>query len=102
MSQDESLRHQLVVLLGRIASEPTERPANIRRFQDAVWSGAELIGDERVDGILRDVAYDLDMYEPDSARRSEDLSLYGDTKLELVVREALDLLALAKRPDQST
>lgn len=91
-----------MVLLGRIASAPTERTANIRRFQDAVWSGAELIGDETLDSILRDVAYDLDMYEPDSARRSEDLSLYGDTKLELAVRVALDLLALTMRLDQST
>lgn len=101
LSRDDTLSRQLVVLLRRLA-KPNERSTKIRQFQDTVWSSTELILDETVDRSLRDVAYYLDIYESDSARRAEDQSLHAVTKLQAVIREALAGLALTLRRDCTT
>jgi hypothetical protein len=48
---------------------------------------------EAVDGVLRDLAYDLAYYEADPVLRREDSSFYGDDRARTEIREALQKLA---------
>jgi len=56
------------------------RPTLIRNFQKLVWNFNGTIHSESVDSILRDLAYDLDYYEPDSLWRMQDSSFYGEKR----------------------
>jgi len=42
--------------------------------------------------IFDEIAYDLDYYEPDERLRREDLSFYGDDRLEIEIKSALEKL----------
>jgi hypothetical protein len=56
-----------------------------------VWN-ADVAFDRKEEEILGDLAYDLDFYEPDAVKRSEDESFYGDERLEEILSEALKRL----------
>lgn len=63
----------------------------IKEFQDEVWND-ESIQDENLNEILSELAYDLDFYEPNEEWRKEDLSYYGNDRLEEVIKTAIQKL----------
>jgi hypothetical protein len=63
----------------------------IKEFQNTVWDDNS-IDDENINDILTDIAYILDFYEPDEEWRKEDPSYYGDDKLEILVKTAIQKL----------
>jgi hypothetical protein len=72
----------------RDAGNRTERVAS---FQKEVWNLKALSEEFPQLRILRDLALDLDFYQPNPAKRREESSAYGDEQLEskigAVVRE---------------
>jgi hypothetical protein len=85
---------ELRVLLVQILKQKQERSRLVKEFQRRIWTTAEgsRIGNEIEDGLLRDLAYDLDYYEPDSKTRPSDYSYYDDDHLEHIVGSVLELL----------
>lgn len=85
----------LVNLLERALSEPVGRVDAIRRFQKAIFEGSVPVNDVSAEEwqILHDLAYDLDYYEPDVRYRAEDPAFYGDERLEVELRQALEKLS---------
>src|SRR5687767_4262578 len=79
---------RLVDLLNQIFDKKNDRPRLISEFQQIVWN-VEDMGDSR-ESILRDLAYDLDFYEPNPETRREDASYYGHERLESEVKSVLD------------
>lgn len=76
-------------ILEKILNDKLNRKELIKEFQSQVWDNEKSIQ------ILRDLAYDLDFYEPDEILRSDDPSYYGDERLEkeiLVVIQKLKQL----------
>ena len=83
---------ELIQLLQVIleAEQPIKQKL-IKEFQDEVWND-ESIQDETLNEILSELTYDLDFYEPNEEWRKEDLSYYGDGRLEEVVKTAIQKL----------
>lgn len=72
----------------------TEHPIRqklIKQFQDEVWND-ESIQDETLNEILSELAYDFDFYEPNEEWKKEDPSYYGDDRLEVVIKTAIQKL----------
>ena len=81
---------ELLELLERALTDQVGRRDHLRQFEDLVWSTEAFIGeDPDTDEILRDLAYDLDYYEPDPRTRPGDSAYYGDDRLEDEIRSAL-------------
>lgn len=59
--------------------EPVKLPDAINAFQTMLWNSEEWESHYTNDAVevLRDLAYDLDFYEPDAPARAEDPSYYG-------------------------
>ena len=74
-------------------NEPAERVRLISEFQQIIWHSNDLPESSEVE-VLRDLAYDLDFYEPDVKLRAEDASFYGDDRIEDEIRAALKKLEL--------
>lgn len=86
---------QLVDVLTMALGEPLRRKEYIARFQSIVWEGLDPGLPKNVREILRDLAYDLDFYEPRRDIRGEDGALYGHERVESEIREALEKLRAA-------
>ncbi len=72
----------------------TEHPIRqklIKQFQDEVWND-ESIQDETLNEILSELAYDFDFYESNEEWKKEDPSYYGDDRLEVVIKTAIQKL----------
>jgi hypothetical protein len=84
----------LVNLLNRALSKPTERVAAIKTFQNYVFERAMPISGATAEQwqILHDLAFDLDYYEPEPKRRQEDSAFYGDERLAAEIHRALEQL----------
>jgi hypothetical protein len=74
-------------ILERALSAGDQLPEHIRQFQDAVFNDPCTLGP--ADEILRDLAYDLDFYEPDAQNRSEEPSLFDRPRAIALVQMAL-------------
>lgn len=85
----DSKLESLAALVQRILIDRQNRLAHIQRFQEVIWKSDEQLGGEVVDEVLRDLAFDLDYYEPEPTQREEDESYYGDERLEDEVSTAL-------------
>ena len=81
----ESIIERLKALVDR----RFELAARIPDVQQAIWSTAEAGEDDVRWEILRDLAYDLDYYQPDERVRAGDTSLYGDERALSEIKEAL-------------
>ncbi len=79
-------------ILKNILLNKKERTSFIKSFQERVWNGEEFSSDERINEILRDLALNLDYYEPDKILRSESPSYYGDKRLESEITDAIKLI----------
>jgi hypothetical protein len=67
-----------------------DREALVREFQRQVWDSEG--PEDAVWEVLGDLAYDLEFWVPNPEWRKEDLSYYGDERLEAEIRSALDKL----------
>ena len=81
----------LIALLVESLKNPSDRRKLINEFQTIVWDRQ---GDEEPEykeewTILRDLANDLDYYEPDPVLRSADPAYYGDARLEDEIKSTL-------------
>jgi hypothetical protein len=83
---------RIVGLLTEALREPLCRKEKISQFRAAVWSGLDPAIPDPVREVLRDLAYDLDYFEPDPYVRAEDATLYGHRRLELEIQEGLNKL----------
>jgi hypothetical protein len=82
----------IVAVLVDALLHPKERKRLIHDFQKLIWSKPQPVMEERILEVLRDLAYDLDFYEPDPKKRAEDGSYYGDDRAVEEVESALDKL----------
>lgn len=83
---------EIIEKLAAILSEKgVVRIELIKSFQNEIWED-ESINDEILNEILSEITYDLDFYEPNEEWRKEDPSYYGDDKLEVVVKKAIQKL----------
>jgi hypothetical protein len=79
----------MLALLVRALREPSTRRATVRQFQSLVWEcPRHSIARETYD-VLADLAYDLDYFEPDPVSRAQNMSYYGDERLEQEIQIAL-------------
>ncbi|HVN22847.1 MAG TPA: hypothetical protein VMT71_02670 [Syntrophorhabdales bacterium] len=74
-------------LMDRMLESPGELDELIKDFQQIVWSTAD---DEegKAWSIMRNLAYDLDLYESDPVRRARDYSFYDSSRALKEIREA--------------
>jgi hypothetical protein len=86
---------QLLELLLVALREPLRRRETIAKFQAIVWEGLDPALPENVRDVLRDLAYDLDFFEPRREVQSEDRALYGHERVEREFRDALEKLRAA-------
>jgi hypothetical protein len=82
----------LLCLLIDGLNHPTTRGQTLRKFQEIVFQTPGIIGEKWVSEVFRDLAYDLDFYEPNPEIRREDPSLYGDERVEDEIRSSLKTL----------
>ena len=68
---------QLVRLLLAAVSDPFRCAKAVADFQSLVWAGLDTDVPPGVAGVLRDLAYDLDYFEPSARARGEDESFYS-------------------------
>lgn len=66
------------------------RTEAIRSFRNAVWHSSPLASEEWAWRLLRDLAYDLDYYEPDAKEREEEASYFGDERCRELISSALN------------
>ena len=83
---------ELINLLEQILSDRAQRAEHVKQLQQIVWNTINLHPDSEVIRILRDLAYDLDFFEPDDQVRADDPALYGDARLEEEIRSTLERL----------
>lgn len=83
------LLQELINLLQAAARQPGQRQHFIAKFQQAVWDAPEDSSAGREWEILRDLAYDLDFYEPNETSRAESSSYFGDEQAEKEIEAAL-------------
>jgi len=86
---------QLLALLVLALREPLRRKESIGKFQKIVWEGLDPALPAKVRDLLRDLAYDLDFFEPRREVRNEDEAFYGHERVEREIRDALEKLRAA-------
>ena len=84
---------KLIELLASIVEDPSTRTSAIAEVQRFVWSGGVDQLPPNVQSVLRDLAYDLDFFEPSEQVRAQDPALYGPDRLEEEIRSTLRRLA---------
>jgi hypothetical protein len=82
----------LLPLLFQATREPLRRKDLVAQFQNLVWSGLDPSLPSIIADVMRDLAYDLDYFEPNPYMRSESASFYGHARFEEEVRSALQNL----------
>jgi hypothetical protein len=80
---------EIVKFLRKMVENREELPERVPELQDMVWK-EQLAGSSAIQEILRDLAYDLDFYEPDPHARAEDESYFGDERALAEIQEALE------------
>jgi hypothetical protein len=68
---------------------PSELAAAIPKLQQEIWAAADPTEQDPQWEILRDLAYDLDYYQPNERVRSENKSFFGEERALIEIREAL-------------
>ena len=79
----------LTTMLMEILRDAGKRAERVTGFQKEVWNLDAPSEDFPQLRILRDLALDLDFYQPDPAKRREEGSAYGDEQLETKIRTAI-------------
>ncbi len=76
-------------ILFDILKNKNQRYSLIKKFQERIWNDDKYSNNKMVNEVLKDLAYDLDFYEPDDNLRKESASYYGDARLEEEIKAAL-------------
>lgn len=84
---DEDFLDELVTTLVAALRSREQKQELIKSFQQRIWDSD--IEEGPLEEVLGDLAYDLDFYEPDSIKRSESGSFFGDERADEKVRTAL-------------
>jgi hypothetical protein len=82
-------KRELIELLERAVADQARRSEHIKRFQKSVWATNDLDLDPETARLVRDLAYDLDFFEPDDRVRGQDPAYYGDDRLLDEIRSVL-------------
>ena len=82
---------QVIELLQAAKLEPARLSEAIKALQAMVWKSQGWDSDVPADvvQVLRDLAYDLDFYEPDAVARAEDASYFAEDR---AIQEIVDAL----------
>jgi len=70
-------------ILEEILYDKQNRSVLIKEFQELIWN------DNNPNEILSELAYDLDFYEPNEEWRKQDISYYGDERLEEEIKSVI-------------
>jgi len=94
---------ELIAMLECALDKPHERARFIAKFQQAVFDAPSSTTNTVEWQILRNLAYDLDFYEPDPQIRAEDSSYFGDEQAEREIRSALkEIYELSQQDNANT
>ena|SRR2546430_16717292 len=77
------------LLTEAVNNNADRRGKAIRRFQNEIWNSHPLSGEEWAWGLLRDLAYDLDYYEPEVKEREDEASYFGEERCRELILSAL-------------
>ncbi len=77
-------------LLLDILHQKNKRTELIKKFQEEVLNRESDNNDKNLFTIFKELAYDLDYYEPDFKSRKEFEGYYGDERLEQEIKFALN------------
>jgi hypothetical protein len=80
-----------------LSAKGDNRIALIKSLQNEIWERDGSCSGEKVE-ILADLAYDLDFYEPDPAKRAESASFYDDRHLDALLQSAISDLRQLETP----
>ncbi len=86
---------KLMEILSAASQHSEQRQQLIAEFQKAVWDAPENHSESWECQVLRDLAYDLDYYEPDASKRAEDVSYTNDEQVVAEIKSALEKLQKA-------
>jgi len=78
-------------LMDRMLDYPEELDELIKNFQQIVLNTADE-EEDKAWSIMRDLAYDLDLYEADPMRRARDYAFYDSSGALKKIKEAKDKL----------
>ncbi|HUA64604.1 MAG TPA: hypothetical protein VME24_02075, partial [Alphaproteobacteria bacterium] len=88
---------KIQLLLKDITKDPSQKRQTIKEFQDEIWSCPD--EESQIIRILRDLAHDLDYFEADPIKRSEDPSFYGEEQLAIEINKALQTIEEIQRKE---
>ena len=83
---------ELIDLLESALGDPFHRAEIAARFRAIVWEGLDPSLPKAAQEVLRELAYDLDFFEPRRDVRAAVSSSHGPERLEREIREALKKL----------
>jgi hypothetical protein len=84
-----NLEYQSIIkLLERALAEPKNLSLYIVEIQEIAWD--KIDEDAPIFEVISDLAYDLEYFEPDPVKRSEDTSYFGEERAIMEIREALN------------
>jgi len=87
---------EVVKLMREMVRDRRALPEAIASLQQLVWK-EPLTGSSAAQEILRELAYDLEYYEPDPRARAEDSSFYDDDRAVAEIEEALTRIERAQQ-----
>ncbi|MES2033131.1 MAG: hypothetical protein V4466_03050 [Pseudomonadota bacterium] len=89
-------RVRIAAKIQAILSGREDAPPAVKALQDYIWETVDVSSPSIADERLRELAHDLDFFQPDSAKRLGEPSLYGQNELIPHLEAALaDLTALS-------
>jgi hypothetical protein len=83
---------ELIDLLESALGDPFHRVEIASRFRAIVWEGLDPSLPKAAQEVLRELAYDLDFFEPKRDVRAAVSSSHGPERLEREIRETLEKL----------
>jgi hypothetical protein len=84
---------EILNLLEKLSHDAELDPALVRDFQERIWNTKPVPGQtDRILEVLSELAYDLDFWEPDPAKRREDPSFFDDARARAEIQRAIERL----------
>lgn len=79
----------IIARLNYLVDNPAQLPTGVPEIQKIIWESQSEPSEDRRWEILRDLAYDLDYYDSNSATRAKENWLIGEEGALEKIREAL-------------
>jgi hypothetical protein len=86
----------LIKLLTEALNNKNTRATVVACFQNEVWNSEDIDISNPIHDVFRELAHDLDYYEPDPKNREDENYSYGDDKLEMEIKAGLDKISKLK------